>query len=125
MRFLSLAVGLALIAGTAQAEVKPETFKGETVASMYRLCSADEMTSDGKYAVGFCYGWIEGARQFYEQLQMDKRFNLTPTVCTDPSVTREDVRETFISWADANRDAGTRPALNGLISAMKEKYPCK
>ncbi len=125
MRLVSLAVGLALVAGTAMADVKPETFKAETVASMYRLCSADETTTAGKYAVGFCYGWIEGVGQFYEELLIDKRFNLKATVCTDPDLTREEVRETFVNWADANPDSGSRPALDGIVRAMKENYPCK
>ena len=125
MRFLSLVAGLALIAGTAQADMKPQTFEAETVSSMQALCSADETTADGKYALGFCYGWIEGLGQFYEQLLIDERFDLKPVLCTDKELTREDVRVTFVDWAKANPKAGNQPALDGIFDAMKEKHACK
>lgn len=125
MRLISLTAGLALLATAAQADMKPETFEAETVGSLQQLCSADEATHDGKYAIGFCYGWIEGAGQFYEQLLLDKRFELEAAVCSEKELTREDARTTFIAWAKANPQSAGEPALDGMFSAMKEAYPCK
>ena len=125
MRFLSLVAGLVLIVGTAQANVKSEHFEAETVSSMQKLCMADEGTSSGKYAIGFCYGWIEGLGQFYEQLLIDERFDFEPSVCSEKELTREEVRAVFVSWAKAHPADAGRPAFSGLIDAMKEKFPCK
>lgn len=125
MRVATVAAGLALIAVTAQAEITRETFDAETVASLHELCSADETTSAGKYAVGFCYGWIEGVGQFYEQLVSDSRFEFKSVVCTAGELTREEVRASFVNWAKANPQSAGRPALDGIFSALKETYPCK
>lgn len=125
MRFLGTIAGLALIASAAQAEIKPDLFAAEKVSSMQQLCSADETTSEGKYAIGFCFGWIKGLEQFYEGLLADKRFELEPAVCNTKDLTREEVRQTFLAWVKANPSAGEKPALEGIFSAMKEKFPCK
>lgn len=125
MRLICLTAGLALLATTAQAQMKHEHFEAETVGALHKLCAADEATSDGKYALGFCYGWIEGAGQFYEQLLLDERFDLKPAVCSDKVLTREDARTTFVAWAEANPEAAGEPALAGMFNAMKEAYPCK
>lgn len=125
MQILGTIAGLILIGGAAQAEVKPELFNADTVSSMQELCSADEATAEGKYAVGFCYGWIKGLGQFYEQLLADKRFDFKPVVCNTNNLTREEVRQTFVAWAQANPSASEKPALDGIFSAMKEKHPCK
>lgn len=124
MRLISLAAGLALVATAAQGEMKPESFEAETVGEVQQLCAADEATSDGKYALGFCYGWIEGLGQFYEQLLLDERFDVKPVVCAGKELTREEVRATFVTWADANPGAAGEPALRGLVTALKEKHPC-
>jgi len=125
MRLLSFAIGLGLLASAAQAQLQPDTFRAETVGSMHKLCSADESTPDGKYAIGFCYGWLEGLGQFYEQLLIDERFDLEPAVCAGKELTREEVRATFVKWIEANPESKERPALDGIFSAMKETYPCK
>lgn len=125
MRLISLIAGLALAASTAQAQMKHEHFEAETVGALHKLCAADEATSDGKYALGFCYGWIEGAGQFYEQLLLDKRFDIQRAVCSEKELTREDARATFTAWAEANPQSANEPALRGMFNAMKESYPCK
>ena len=125
MRLISMTVGLTLIASIAQAEMARERFEAETVGDLQTLCAADENTSDGKYALGFCYGWIEGAGQFYEQMLMDKRFEMEPTICSEKALTREDARTAFVSWADANPQSAGQAALDGMFRAMKESYPCK
>ena len=124
MRLISLTAGLAFLATAAQADMKPESFEAETVGSLQKLCAADEATTDGKYAIGFCYGWIEGLGQFYEQLVLDKRFDVKPVVCAGKELTREEVRATFVTWANANPNAAGEPALRGLVTALKEKHPC-
>lgn len=124
MRLVNLASGLLLLATTAHAGVSVQNFEAETVGSMHQLCIADENVADGKYALGFCYGWIEGLGQFYEQLLVDERFDLEPAVCADSTLSREDVRLIFVNWAAAHPNAAEEPALEGIIQAMKEKYPC-
>jgi hypothetical protein len=126
MRRKSMIVAALLLSGPAQAQVMPEDFNAETVASLQKLCSVS-MTDqpNAAYAIGFCYGWLEGAGQFYQQLFLDPRFKLKPLVCSGGELTREQARTTFLDWATAHPTEGMRPALSGVIAAMTEKFPCK
>jgi hypothetical protein len=124
LRF-AIITALALGATTAQAaEVKNEHFEATNVASVVKLCSADQATEAGKYAIGFCYGWIEGLEQFYAALLRDERFDVQPAVCPGRVVSREETRQIFLDWAAANPGMGNLDPLEGLIRASKEKFPC-
>ena len=125
MRWIILAVGLALVASAARADLERSDFMAESVGAIYDLCTADESTSDGKYAIGYCYGWIVGVGQVYEQLLIDERFDLDPVICSKTELTWQDVRATFVAWAEANPKALGEPALSGIFDAMEEQYPCK
>ena len=110
-------------AGAAE-QVKAEHFKGETVGSIVKLCSASEDTDAGKYAIGFCYGWIEGLDQFYDALLADERFDVQPIACPGTEASRDNTRAAFVSWAEADPTRMNMPALEGMIGAVKEAYPC-
>ena len=125
MKILGLAAAGLLLVSQAHAQVTAKYFQASTVGDLRSLCSASDFGDQGRYAVGFCYGWIVGVGQFYEQLLIDERFGLTPTACTDKDVTREEALKAFLDWARAHPDASGRPALSGFIDAMKEAYPCK
>ena len=122
---LALITALALGATAAHAaDVTKDDFEAGTVASVAKLCSADQGTEMGKYAIGFCYGWIEGLEQFYAALLRDERFDVKPAVCPGRVVSREETRQIFVDWAAANPDKGNLEPLQGIISATKEKFPC-
>ncbi|MDT8345453.1 MAG: Rap1a/Tai family immunity protein [Thermohalobaculum sp.] len=122
-RAILLAATLAA-SGAAAAEPGVEDFEAVTVASMARLCAADQGTEIGKYAVGFCYGWIEGVEQFYAALLGDERFDVKPVACPGRVVTREETRKIFIDWATANPDAGNLEPLDGIVRAVRATFPC-
>jgi hypothetical protein len=114
-----------LVAGNASsAELVSADFEGETVASIVKLCTASEDTDAGKYAVGFCYGWIEGLDQFYDVLLADERFDVQPVACPASEPSREETRDAFVRWAKADPARMNMPALEGMIHAAKETYPC-
>lgn len=125
----SALIAAAAILGTAGAvqagELTKDDFKGESVAAMVDLCSADESTDIGKYAIGFCYGWIEGVEQFYGELLADERFDVQPVACPGRALTRDESRTYFLKWAAANPDAASLPPLEGLVRAAKATFPCK
>jgi hypothetical protein len=121
---LSLAAAL-LVAGNASAtELVRADFEGETVASIVKLCTASEDTDAGKYAIGFCYGWIEGLEQFYDALLVDERFNVKPVACPVAKLSREETRDFFVRWAGTDSEKMKMLALDGIILASKETYPC-
>jgi hypothetical protein len=91
---------------------------------MLRLCTADEDKDLGKYAIGFCYGWIEGLEQLWGALLADERFDIKPISCPGKRLTRDQTRTEFIRWIKANPSAMKLPPLEALTRAAKETYPC-
>ena len=126
MRAILLAVAVVLCATMANAaDVTFKDFKAETTESILRLCTADEDKDLGKYAIGFCYGWIEGLEQLWGALLADERFNIKPVSCPGKRLTRDETRTEFINWIKANPSAKKLPPLEALTRAAKETYPCK
>lgn len=121
---LSIAAALLVSSNAGAGELAKEHFEGETVDSMVMLCTASEDTDAGKYAIGFCYGWIEGLDQFYDALLADERFEVQPVACPTSESSREETRNAFVRWAKADPARMNMPALEGMIRAAKETYPC-
>ncbi len=122
--FLSLVAALLVAGNSSAAELVRVDFEGETVGSIVKLCTASEDTDVGKYAIGFCYGWIEGLDQFYDALLADERFNVKPVACPVTELSREETRDAFVRWAEADPAKMKMPALEGMIRAAKETFPC-
>jgi len=120
--YLALITLLAMPASAA--EVTEADFRAETVGSLTKLCSASESTEIGKYAIGFCYGWIEGIEQFYDELVADERFEVQPTICPGREVPREETREILVAWSAANPSLMNIAPLDALIRAGRAKFPC-
>lgn len=121
---LSLAAALLVAGNAGAAELARADFEGETVGSIVKLCTAPEDTDVGKYAIGFCYGWIEGLDQFYDALLADERFEVQPVACPTSEPSREETRDAFVRWAKADPARMNMPALEGMIRAAKDTYPC-
>ena len=121
---LSLAAALLVAGNAGAAELVRADFEGETVGSIVKLCTASEDTDAGKYAIGFCYGWIEGLDQFYDALLADERFDVQPVACPASEPSREETRYAFVRWAKADPARMKMPALEGMIRAAKDTYPC-
>ena len=126
MRATFLAAALILSSTTVSAaDVTLNDFRAETTKSILHLCTADEDKDLGKYAIGFCYGWIEGLEQLWGALLADERFGIKPISCPGRRLTRDETRAEFINWVKANPSAMNLPPLEALTRAAKETYPCK
>ncbi|MEM1382304.1 MAG: Rap1a/Tai family immunity protein [Pseudomonadota bacterium] len=119
------AAATLLAAGTATgAELQMDDFAAESLGSVTKLCSAEPSTEMGQWARGFCYGWIEGVEQFYDEILLDDRFEFEPTICPGREVSREEVRTLLVDWSNNNPDLQGIPPLDGLIRAGREIFPC-
>ncbi len=98
---LSLAAALLVAGNAGSAELVRADSEGETVGSIVKLCTAPEDTDAGKYAIGFCYGWIEGLDQFYDALLADERLTCSPSPA--PSASRRVRRHGMRSCAGPRR----------------------
>ena len=121
---LSLTAALLFADNASAAELVRADFEGDTVGSIVELCTTSEEADAGKYAIGFCYGWIEGLEQFYSALLVDERFNVQPIACPVSKLSREETRDAFVRWAGTDATKLEMPALLGIIRASKETYPC-
>lgn len=117
-RFLpvsALALAGSLAGGAALAENGP--FADETTAELARLCSSPTVTERD-----FCFGFILGASQFYaEMLRADV---IQPLACPDPEPTIDELRQRFVDWAAANPEAAETQAVDGMMRAAAETWPC-
>lgn len=125
MRFKILTCVLSIV-GTAAVAGEPtkEAFEARTVGDIVSLCSASEASDTGKYAIGFCYGWLRGIDEFYDALLADERFNVKAVACPGREVSPGETRQLFVDWATSTNGAMEMAALPGLIRAAKEIFPC-
>jgi hypothetical protein len=57
-------------------------------------------------------------------LLADERFDVQPVACPASEPSREETRDAFVRWAKADPARMNMPALEGMIHAAKETYPC-
>lgn len=106
-----LAVGSALPVSAQQAG-EP----WETAADLARFCQMEDKT--------FCYGFMAGAWQFYEQLVAADAVDVDPFVCPGDEVTADEAVAIFTDWAGAHQDELAQPAVDGLFRAWTAAFPC-
>jgi hypothetical protein len=89
----------------------------ETTADLRDACAAeDEATRN------FCFGYIKGAGHLYVELV---RANAIPQIaCADPVPTLEVIRVSVVEWIDANPQHADDRAIDGLLQASAETWPC-
>lgn len=117
MRIGVLAVAVAgLVAATANAEDEP--FDQETTAELAAICA-----SPGEAERHFCFGFIIGAGQFYTEMLRAEL--ISALACPDPVPSIDQMRASFVAWAGANPQHGATRAIDGLIQAAAETWPCE
>ena len=87
------------------------------------LCTTPE--SDPLYtaALNFCHGYVVGAFNYHQELNLKAKRKL---LCMpDPPPTRtEGVRE-FIAWAKAHPQYKNESPVETLVEFLVEKWPCR
>jgi len=119
-----LAAASLFVAPVAGAQVSETDFEAKTAGELAQLCGASGQDAWRGYAIGFCYGWIAGVEQFYDALVADPRFDIDPTICPDGEISREEARTQFLAWMKANPGQANAASLDGMIQALRAKYPC-
>jgi Rap1a immunity proteins len=96
-------------------------FEVDTAQDLVDLCSADPGNSLHAEALQFCYGFFEGMIHYHDRLVGPE---IQPIVCAPAGVTRQDVVDMYIDFAQANPQfMDEDPADNVMRSAMAE-WPC-
>ncbi|WP_028579271.1 Rap1a/Tai family immunity protein [Desulfogranum japonicum] len=124
-------VAFLLVAGTsaaADSEVNvknqkfQEAFYLKTAQDLKTLCSTDKEYQLHDKAMGFCYGFMSGTMSFYGAIKENP--NISKLVCSDSPISRSQMVTTFLEWAENNPDRLSQPAVDSLMQAASEKWPC-
>ncbi len=122
-RTMLTVVATLVFASVQAASVSTEDFKVRTTGDLVKLCSAS--TKDPAYSAarGFCLGYLDAAHDYHAALTAGGEFD--PIACPGPDVTRDQVVEALVAWANDNeRKLGGEGAIHGVMRAVSAKWPC-
>ena len=123
MRFFRHIVFVACVLGCGPAfAVDTADFEVATTRDLVNLCSASESDPAGRQALMFCYGFVSGASHYHRELTRGP--NVAAIVCPGREVPRTEIVEVFLAWSKANGDMMETPAVDGLLRAAVDKWPC-
>ncbi len=71
----------------------------------------------------FCYGFIIGGGQLYQQLTSAGIMHRWACAGTLPSL--DEVRRVFLDWSGGHPKMANDAAVDGFWQAMSERWPCK
>jgi hypothetical protein len=125
MRRLVLAGAVAIAVGVSASlagAVVPEDFKILKTQNLYNLCSAPADSELHAEALQACYGFIYGAGLFYYEVV--KAGAAKSVVCAKGELTRDSVREAFVTWAVKHPERMTESPVDGLLRSAAARWPC-
>ncbi len=99
-----------------------EAFTVRSTQDLVNLCSAKQGDALYPDANMFCIGYIAGAAHYHRELT--KGPMIKPIVCPSEGVTRSEAVAIFLDWAKRNPASMGLPAVEGLLRAGAEKFPC-
>ena len=116
-------VFLSPVSGFA-AEVAETDFEVNTAQQFVNLCTA--MPDDPLYAaaINFCYGYFEGAYQYYDAMTSGPKGN--KFVCVpEPKPTLKDAVMMFMEWTQSNTQYMNERPVEAQFRFLMQKWPCK
>ena len=118
MRWLLGAVLTAVLLFTAGQAARAQDGRAsvETTAELAQMCRMEDHR--------FCYGYLNGAGQFYQALVQDPDIDMNPFVCPGREVSEEEAIGTFLDWFEQHPDAASEPTIDGLFRAWVAAFPC-
>jgi hypothetical protein len=120
--WLAGALAVVLLALPSLADANTEPFEVDTTGDLLKACDWKE--NDPLYVgmVTFCLGYVSSAIQYDEALNPDQKDRIT---CPPGTATLTEAALSFIAWANANPGLHNELAVEGVMLAVGEKWPCK
>lgn len=121
-----LALGVALAPWTAWAQTDGyslDDYQLRTSGDLLDICALP--SSDVHYleARGFCLGYFAGGIDLHDTLAMAG--TLPVIACPDAGVTRAEVVDVFVAYAQAHPEhLGERP-MDTVFRAVNDRWPCE
>jgi hypothetical protein len=116
----AMLVGFAPGGGHAATETN---FLAKSTGDVVALCSPQSNSVLDNAGINFCDGFAQGVvltEQQHEAGPRGSKFFCLP----DPAPTRNDAMAGFVKWANTSPDRLNMPAVDGLISFLRDSYPC-
>ncbi len=116
--------GLTMAISAPQALALDEaSIKAQTTKDLVTLCSTSASDAYYEFSRGFCLGYIDGAWDYHQALTQGPKFD--PLACPEPTVTRDQALEVFLSWARANPgEYKDDSPVQAVIHSFSDKWPC-
>jgi hypothetical protein len=112
----------AFAASVAPAAALVETdYAADTAGQLARICAA-RGANDG--AAGMCYGFVEGAGQFYNLVTAEPRFGVENVICAGRELTREEIADFIVTWVGDDAERAAMNPIVALIAMGSERFPC-
>jgi hypothetical protein len=125
-KVLIVAAGLTAMclswpAGAATTETN---FQVKTTRDLVTLCATPPNDPLATAAVNFCEGFAVGAYQYH--VVAEAATKTTPLFCfPSPTPSRNEAIMQFIAWSNQHSDVLDRPAIEGMFTFLKDRYPCR
>jgi hypothetical protein len=118
------AVGLALAAAPATAQVIPDNFVGGRTSDLAALCAAGPNDPVVRDAVNYCHGFLMAVGQFHAEVTREGA-RIRPFFCLpNPRPSVSDITGGFVAWARANPQFAGTSAVEGVVRYGTATFPC-
>ena len=105
-------------------EVAAETFIAGSAGQVADLCAAADESALDRYALGFCYGWLEGVGQLYEAMVANDSITPQKITCPGRDLSRKEWADVMVAWVNADPARRDLTPLAALGEAAKDAFPC-
>jgi Rap1a immunity proteins len=125
-KVLIVAAGLTAmcLSCPAEAATTETNFQVKTTRDLVTLCATPASDPLATAAVNFCEGFAVGAYQYH--VVAEAATKAKPLFCfPSPTPSRNEAIRQFIAWSDQHSDVLDRPAIEGMFTFLKDRYPCR
>ena len=118
-----LLVMLMLLLPGLAAAVTEKDFEVNTARQFVNLCTA--MPDDPLYAeaINFCYGYFEGAYQYYDAMTSGPK-GIKFVCVPEPKPTLKDAVMMFTEWTKSNTQYMNERPVEAQFRFLMQKWPC-
>jgi hypothetical protein len=99
-----------------------EDIKLKSAGDLVDICTVDSTHADYAAALGFCYGFFEGAIRYQQAIAgTDIAQDL---VCAPEGTTRLEAVEVFVSFMREKPQYATEGSVDAIYRALMARWPC-
>ena len=97
-------------------------FELNNAGDLVAVCSLPEDHPDYTSARAFCIGYMTGAINYYRAIADSP--GMGAFICNDRPIPRSDMISAFLSWSSAHPQLDAAPAVENVMRAAAQKWPC-